>query len=179
MHGCLVGALQPQLELLDNSFMTEQRLFEFPDCVFLVTAGRIPQPSHRRRGCGYFLKARFAHAAEHPIQDAGERRYEKQKIDCDFHSRLHLDATLLLSALIVLFSSLRGLDLACSPKQSPHRAYSEHDAYDSAKREIDRARIEQNLKGVTHIIFSTSLNLNSSFPRERCWPDEFCLSERP
>ena len=60
------------------------------------------------------LKARFAHAAEHPSQDAGERGYEKQKIDCDFHSRLHLDATLLLSALIVLFSSLRGLDLACS-----------------------------------------------------------------
>ena len=45
----------------------------------------------------------------------------------------------------------RGLDLACSLKQAPSRTYSEHDAYESSKREIEHARIEQSLKSITHI----------------------------
>src|SRR5271165_6339897 len=57
------------------------------------------------------------------------------------------------TASVHIMRCKRGLGLVCSLKQSPRRGYSEHDAYDSAKREIDRARIEQNLKNVTRILF--------------------------
>jgi hypothetical protein len=46
----------------------------------------------------------------------------------------------------------RGLDLACSLKQAPSRTRSEHDAYESPKREIEHARIQQSLKSITHFV---------------------------
>jgi hypothetical protein len=51
-----------------------------------------------------------------------------------------------------IFTSPGSLDFSCSLKQAPGRAYSKHNAYDGAKREVEPAGIEQNLKGVTHIL---------------------------
>jgi hypothetical protein len=35
-------------------------------------------------------------------------------------------------------------------KHAPSRTYSKHNAQDSAKREVEPARIKQSLQGVTH-----------------------------
>ena len=43
------------------------------------------------------------------------------------------------------------MDLAGALKQAPGSTCSEHNAYEGAKREIERAGIKQNLKGVIHI----------------------------
>jgi hypothetical protein len=53
--------------------------------------------------------------------------------------------------MAVLFPSLSALDSVCALKQALGRPYSEHNAYDSAKREVDCAGIKQSLKGITHV----------------------------
>jgi hypothetical protein len=45
----------------------------------------------------------------------------------------------------------RRFDLARSLKQASDGAHPKHDAYDSAKGEIERPRIKQGLKRITHI----------------------------
>ena len=50
----------------------------------------------------------------------------------------------------VFVSSLRALDFVCPLKQAPGRAYSERNVYDCAQREIERAGIKQDLKGIAH-----------------------------
>ena len=42
------------------------------------------------------------------------------------------------------------LEFSCTPKQAPGCSHSQHNAHDSANCEIKGARIEQNLKCVTH-----------------------------
>src|SRR5262249_33813019 len=57
---------------------------------------------------------------------------------------------LLIGSMEVFVSSLRALDFVCPLKQAPGRAYSERNAYDCAKRDLERARIKQHLKGIAH-----------------------------
>jgi hypothetical protein len=49
------------------------------------------------------------------------------------------------------FWSLRILDFIRALEQAPNCTYSQYNADDSANEEIERARIKQSLKGVTHI----------------------------
>src|SRR5215467_11446605 len=56
-------------------------------------------------------------------------------------------APVLPIGLIIAFSPL---ELSCTSKQAPGCPYSQHNAHDRANCEINGARIEQNLKCVTH-----------------------------
>jgi hypothetical protein len=47
--------------------------------------------------------------------------------------------------------SLRILDFICTLEQAPNCTYSQYNADDNAKHKIERARVKQDLKGVTHI----------------------------
>ena len=46
------------------------------------------------------------------------------------------------------------MDLAGALKQAPGSTCSEHNAYEGAKREIERAGIKHCLKGIAHMHFS-------------------------
>ena len=64
--------------------------------------------------------------------------------------------------------ALASFEFLCALKQALGCAYSKDKADDSAKRDIERARIEQNLKCVVHTYSSRKLRPVRSLAVARC-----------
>src|SRR5262249_37064051 len=75
--------------------------------------------------------------------------FARVRLRCSRPARRMITAGLPI-CVIIAFSPL---ELSCTSKQAPGCTYSQHNAHDCANCEVKGARIEQNLKCVTHFSF--------------------------